>query len=301
MEVASPHHEVRGSQSSRTSQREAISIDDHMNPEMGQHSGSNDQLGSSGLNHHIIRRKLLPSKHNRHHSMPNPLNQSPPRKYPVSPRGDTYQLHEHEEGSAISECLRNSCSPLEQLVEDAAALRMSSPHETPSPSINTRNVPARRIRFPSFADDDDSPVNGGLRGGAPDRGIDRSRDHHRDASTPVIHSRQTAPATASFPPRLRRVMPLAAYAEGPSWAPGRSMRAEFSLPQETRPAQHEHRQVPRPAIRRRPLPNVNQENGDEMAPLYAEREAWIARQMAPPQGRLAATPSPEGRLERLMR
>lgn len=268
---------------------------------MGQCSDPINELGSGETNHYGIRRKLVPSKHNRHHSMPNPLHQSPPKMSPHSTRLEIDRAQEHEKGSAISECLRNSSSPLDQLVESAAALRMSSPHMTAALSHRSKDVVARRIRFPSFGDDDDSPVLNGLRGGAAEEGVEHSSDHKKDVSTSNFQSRQAAPSTASVQPRLRRVLPLTAYAEGPSWAPGRSMGVEFSLSQEAVPAQIERRQPTRPAIRRRPLPNVNQENEDEMAPLYAEREAWIARQLAPPQGRLEATPSPEGRLERLMR
>lgn len=271
---------------------------------------------SSSSHHHHLERienvdesdraKVLPLSrsdmnhisHDRHQSLPEVLLEPRSAAYLLQPgiRGGFVGERTESNDAILSSIALNSLSPLERVTE---SFSLGTP--TWSADLPRRSSPnvSRRFRFPDFRDDDDdtevvaSPDSGST--------VAETAQHRHGSSLSPSAALGVIP-TRQAPRQLRRARPLATYNDRPSWEPGRSMRTEFGL--ET--SDHGRnplslRSTTNPGVRRRPLPSSEQENEAQMAAFHQERRNWVARQNAAPQGRLEATPSPPGRLERLMR
>lgn len=193
----------------------------------------------------------------------------------------------NDTSSAMARCIRNTRSPLDEIIERASR----STARAPKMPVRADTTNVTRHRFPTFLDDAE----------VSNRGLSSVRRRDIDGAVPELEEDELSASYATDPPELstrssiatpRGTDSVVVNGAESSRAHGREWHAEFNLP-EVRSNLLPYRSNPRQAIRRRPLPNAEQENESQEAPLYAQRRAWLARQMAPPQGRLEATPSPD--------
>lgn len=193
------------------------------------------------------------------------------------------------ESPPVRDTIRNTSSPLEEIMEDAAAL-MQAPWITELP-LRTGGGISPAIQFPDFGGESEDELSsrvaprttgGGSAARLAQRGVSGRADDlpTRPRRWPSVRAARTAEVM-----RLRTAAPM-----------------DFAVAPGGRPSSTDVGRQSRRIIRRRPLPSAEQENEDAMLQFLEQARVRLARQR-PASGStvLEQTPPAEGRLERFLR